>query len=130
MKKINNMKKNSVIVMMLCVMVTSGLASCNPFRGTTWLNRLDTTVNGMHVLSEWRFVFVTDSTGKFMIGDEIENVSPWTEKTFDMNYTYNDSSHVVFMTFAERAPITLIYHPDKQILVNQSDETEIYHQVE
>ena len=55
MKKINNMKKNSVIVMMLCVMVTSGLASCekekeespapspyvepvehNPFRGTTW----------------------------------------------------------------------------------------------
>ena len=65
-----------------------------------------------------------------MIGDEIENVSPWTETTFDMNYTYNDSSHVVFMTFAERVPITLIYHPDKQILVNQSDETEIYHQVE
>lgn len=107
----------------------SPIEDSNPLVGTHWLNHFDTVIYGMHIITEFRCSFDTDSTGFYTIYTEVVGTDV-DEDTQFMHYTYDNETHIIAMTFVERNPITLIYDPEKQILYNPNSPSTIFYKVE
>lgn len=107
----------------------SPIEDSNPLVGTHWLNHFDTVIYGMHIITEFRCSFDTDSTGFYTIYTEVVGTDV-DEDTQSMHYTYDNDTHIIAMTFVERNPITLIYDPEEQILYNPNSPSTIFYKVE
>lgn len=107
---------------------TATQEAANPLIGHTWVSQFDTTTMGIHIYTEDRYTFVTDSTGLLYSGGE-STYEAWWDTTYHFHYKfYPEVSGGEYCIDGFPIPTYFRYFPESQTLLLSG--TTVFHLIE